>query len=320
MSRCTRATLFFVLFAAAAAAEEFPLTLDDITVRDPFIHADEAARTYYLYAQTGNRKGNSDDGVEAYRSKDLVHWSEPKLVFKRSDDFWGGKEIWAPEMHKLGEKYYLFVSFNGREGGRGTQILRAGSPDGPFTFFSESANTPRRQRSLDGTPFVDHEGRNWMTYCHEWVQIGDGAMLAVPMSDDWSRRTGKPIHLFHASDAPWARPLGAKEGKYVTDGCFLYRTTDGRLLMLWSSFTGEQGRTYAVGIVHSESGTIQGPWKHEAKPIFAGNGGHPMLFRTFYGQLTLALHQPNGGAPARARLFAVEEVDGTLRITPWKPK
>ncbi len=87
-----------------ARAEDYPLTLNDITVRDPFIHADESTNTYYLYAQTGNRKGSPDDGVEAYRSKDLVHWSQPKLVFRRPDDFWGGKEIWAPEMHKIGGK------------------------------------------------------------------------------------------------------------------------------------------------------------------------------------------------------------------------
>ena len=141
----------------------------------------------------------------------------------------------------------------------------------------------------------------------------------MPMSDDWSRRTGEPTHLFCASDAPWVRPLSMQDGKYVTDGCFLHRSTDGRLLMLWSSFTGEGGKTYAVGIVHSDSGTIQGPWRHESKPIFAENGGHGMLFRTFEGQLTLVLHQPNGGEPARARLFAAEEVDDTLKISAWKP-
>ena len=303
------------------APEEFPLTLEEITVRDPFIHADAGTRTYYLYAQTGNRGGAkaAARGVEAYRSKDLVDWSRPSDVFQKPQDFWGGNQIWAPEMHKLGDNYYLFVSFDGRQGGRGTQLLRGSSPAGPFELFSSEAATPPEQCALDGTPFIDQTGQNWLVYCHEWVQIGDGAMLAVRMSHDWSRRQGQPIHLFNASEGPWARPLGGRQGKYVTDGCFLHRTNDDRLLMIWASFTGAQGQTYAVGVVHSESGTIQGPWRHRPEPLFAANGGHAMLFRTFGGKLLLTLHQPNGGAPARAKLFAVEETDDGLKVVPWKP-
>ena len=307
---------------SVAAAEDYPLTLEEITVRDPFIHADTGTKTYYLYAQTGNRgeQNAAARGVEAYRSRDLVHWSRPSPVFEKPEDFWGGNEIWAPEMHKLGAHYYLFVSFNGREGGRGTQLLRGDSPGGPFKVFSSKANTPPEQRSLDGTPFIDESGGNWIVYCHEWVQLGDGAMLAVRMSDDFSARKGEPIHLFNASEGPWVRPLGGQEGKYVTDGCFLHRTKDNRLMMIWASFTGDEGHTYAVGLVHSQSGTIHGPWKHRPKPIFAANGGHAMLFRTFDGKLLLTLHQPNGGGPARAKLFAVEETGDSLEVTPWKPR
>jgi len=56
-----------------------------------------------------------------------------------------------------------------------------------------------RERLRIADTSVDESGQNWMMYCHEWVQIGDGAMLAVRMSDDWSRRTGEPIHLFNSS-------------------------------------------------------------------------------------------------------------------------
>ena len=44
-----------------------------------------------------------------------------------------------------------------------------------------------------------------------------------------------------------------------------------------------------------------------------------MIFRTFEGRLLLTLHQPNGGAPARAKLFAVEETNDSLEIAPWQP-
>ena len=37
-----------------------------------------------------------------------------------------------------------------------------------------------------------------------------------------------------------------------------------------------------------------------------------MIFRDFGGRLLLTLHQPNGGAKERPRLFTFEERDGDL--------
>ena len=309
-------TWLFSISIPSYAEEEYPLSISDIHIRDPFIYPHQETKTYYLYASTQNRLGESGTGlgVEVYRSQDLQHWSNPVLVFRKEKDFWGGNEIWAPEMHRVDDWFYLFVTFNGREGGRGTQILRAKDPEGPFLPVSNEANTPPEQCCLDGTPWVDETGQHWLVYCHEWIQIQDGTMRVIPMQKDFSQRTGESILLFHASDAPWVKALSGRPGNYVTDGPCLYRTQAGKLLMLWSSFTGD-GSTYAIGIAESESGQITGPWKHHEKPLFNQDGGHCTLFRTFAGQLTLVLHQPNGGNQERAHFFPIVEENGELKLT-----
>lgn len=300
--------LFHLLSAAHATEPPFavPIALANLRVRDPFIYADPATRAYYLYSQSGNNQTHPQPGlgIEVYRSQDLTNWSEPTLVFRRPAGFWGGEEIWAPEMHRLGERYYLFASFNGRAGGRGTQILRADSPDGPFEVFGPDANTPPEQRCLDGTPWVDRDGTPWLVYCHEWVQLGDGAMRAVRMKQDWSARVGEPLELFRASQAPWVTHLDSAPTNFVTDGPWLHRTKSGRLLMLWSSF-GKDG--YTLGLARSDDGYVDGRWTHAPEPLFTGDGGHGMIFRTFSDQLTLVLHQPNSGGRERARFFDVAE-------------
>ncbi|MBN2329235.1 MAG: family 43 glycosylhydrolase [Candidatus Omnitrophica bacterium] len=315
-----KSVIFSLLFAAfvgaAFAGDEYPLPASDIRIRDPFVYADPESKTYLMYAQTENRIGGlgAGVGVEMYASQDLEHFSEPQVVFHKEKDFWGGDQIWAPEMHRIGDWFYLFVTFNGREGGRGTQILRSRKAQGPFAVFSDQSNTPPEQCSLDGTPWIDETGRRWLVYCHEWVQIGDGAMRAVPMKGDFSGRDGESVLLFHASEAPWVKSWGgAGQGKYVTDGPCLYKTKNGKLLMLWSSFTGE-GHTYAIGVAESESGKITGPWTQRAEPLFDRDGGHCMLFTTFEGQLTLALHQPNSGRNERAKFFPIQEEDGMLKV------
>lgn len=314
--------LFGVPSSAIAAIEmpnEFPLRLDDIRIRDPFILADADSGLYFLYAQTGNRGRSAIRGVEAYRSRDLESWSEPSLVFGKPEGSWGGDEIWAPEVHRIGDHWCLFVSFNGREGGRGTQIFRAESPAGPFEHFSDEACTPPEERCLDATPFVEADGACWLVYCQEWVQLGDGAMKAVRMKPDWSARVGEPIQLFTASEAPWVRKIDGgslrPDGGFVTDGPAFHRTRSGRLLMLWSSF-GEQG--YAVGIAESDSGRIDGRWTQRSMPLFAENGGHCMTFETLDGRLLLALHRPNSGGAERARLFDLVEFSDRLMVRPYE--
>jgi hypothetical protein len=83
--------------------------------------------------------------------------------------------------------------------------------------------------------------------CHEWIQIEDGTIDAVPLSADLSAATGNPRTLFHATDAQWTRCradigelfLGRRYHASITDGPWLHRTKTGRLVMLWSSY----GRT-----------------------------------------------------------------------------
>ena len=52
--------------------------------------------------------------------------------------------------------------------------------------------------SLDGTLYVDRSGKPWMVFCHEWLQVGDGQICAIPMSDDLGEAIGDPvIYLEH---------------------------------------------------------------------------------------------------------------------------
>jgi hypothetical protein len=69
-----------------------------------------------------------------------------------------------------------------------------------------------------------------------------------------------------------------------------------------------------VGIAVSESGRLAGPWVQQAEPIYADDGGHPMLFSTFDGKLMMTLHSPNSGADQRIHFFEMEDTGETLRI------
>ena len=296
-----------------------------MTQVSPYILADEKNQIYYLYASISNRTADEGQGVEVYSSKDLQNWTAPHPVFQVPTNFWATKMVWAPEVHVY-KGNYLFTTFTSNDilenpptklpteewppyNKRGTQILVSDSPTGPFEPFSNNPHTALDWMALDGTLW-EEDGKPYMIYCHEWVQIEDGTMDLIALKEDLSTVVGQNQMLFKASEAPWVRAI-AKGYGYVTDGCFLFKTKSDKLIMIWSSM-GENG--YAIGTVVSESGSIKGPWKHNSDRLFEKNGGHGMIFKTFEGQLVISLHQPNVSPDERMQLYKLKDIGETLEL------
>ena len=291
----------------------------ELRARDACIYPDPATQTYTMYFSAGQKGPNRRPAVVAYTSQDLEHWTGPTVVFETPADWWADRGIWAPEMHAYRGKYYLFLTFDSSHKfpeqwrdwlprvKRASQVLVADSPLGPFQPFANKPTLPEDMMTLDGTLW-EEDGVPYMVFCHEWVQIKDGTVEMVRLTDDLSATVGEPKRLFDASDAPWGEK-NPDHGGRVTDGPWLHRTKSGKLLMLWSTFT---ANGYAVGIATSTSGKLAGPWTQSPTPLVDTNGGHPMLFRRFDGQLMLALHQPNRPPFEREHFLELEEVDDTL--------
>jgi len=298
-----------------------PVRLSEVRLRDCCVWPDTNSQTYYLVSSTNRRGTNGRPAVVEYTSKDLETWNGPRVIFEVPQDFWAHRGIWAPELHAYRGRFYLFLTFNTDDRlpeqwrdwlprvKRGSQILVGDSPAGPFVPFADHATLPADMMTLDGTFWVE-AGVPYMIFSHEWVQITDGRMEYIQLKDDLSETVGEPKWMFQASDAPWSKKSG-QYGCHVTDGPYLYRSKSGKLMMVWSS-GGEHG--YTTGVAVSESGRLAGPWQQQAQPLFADDGGHPMLFRRFDGQLMMILHQPNHPPDERARLFEVEDTGDTIRL------
>ena len=105
----------------------------------------------------------------------------------------------------------------------------------------------------------------------------------------------------------------SKDLKYW-DGPYLFRTQTGRLGMIWTSWIYD---VYTQGVAYSESGTLDGPWIQEEKPITPPNFGHGMLFRTFNGKLLMSVHSHkdiNGHHHRVPHLFEVDDSGNRLVI------
>ena len=318
-------------FGATNLRAQKPATrnIADINIRDPFIMPDHEKGIYYMYRTSTSAfaDGKERGGVEVFKSKDLKTWEGPVKVFTVDENNWITGRVWAPEVHRYNGKYYLFATLNSHiewkkqqedwvpYTHRATQVFWSNSPEGPFLPFSDLPHTPIDKMALDGTLWVE-DGIPYMIYCHEWVQLIDGTMELAKLKPDLSAFDGKSVSLFHASAAEWS--IGTKltpnsPTNYVTDGCFLYRTKTGKLLMIWSSFAANND--YAIGIATSATGKITGPWEHQKEPLFSKDGGHGMMFESLDGKLCIVFHRPNNPDQAeRARIFEIEDTGDSLRL------
>ena len=315
---------------------EYPIHIDSLCIHDPCILADSVTGLYYAYGNYSPKKKwhyvkfpFNRGGVQAYMSKDLQNWSLPRQVFTVPDNFWADSldAPWAPEVHFYNNKYYLFVTFNKWDSimdsrpnrpkitWRASQILVADSPLGPFEPFHNKPTTIDGEMTLDATFYVE-DGQPYIVYCHEWVQIGPGEMKAAKLSPDLSETIEAPFTLFSASDVSWNKDSvnyrGTRYYGSVTDGCYFYKTKNGTLLMLWSSW--HKTRQYAQAIAYSESGSIKGPWKHLEEPILMDDRGHGMVFKGFDDKLYLSLHRYFHTPETRLQIWELEDTGDMLEV------
>ena len=279
------------------------LRTDEINIRDPFVLLQDG--TYYLYGTRGSTCWGEATGFDVYTSRDLENWEGPISCFENDGTFWADQNYWAPEVHAWQGAFWMFASFKSETRHRGTAILRADTPMGPFVPWSDGPVTPPDWECLDGTFFADEHGQPWIVFCHEWVQAGDGEILAMPLTGDLRAAAGEPRLLFRASEAPWVKKIRHSSGAegYVTDGPFLWRDRNGRLLCLWSSLS-ETGYTQALAV--SDTGSIDSHFS-QLPPLFDRDGGHGMLFRRKDGMLMLTLHSPNEHLKERPRFIPMNQ-------------
>lgn len=290
----------------------------DIQIRDPFVFTNRREGKYYLFGSTDKNIWGVGTGFDVYVGDDLENWEGPFPAFRPEPGFYAERNFWAPEVYEYKGRYYMFATFRRSDNDLiGTAVLASDSLTGPFRPHSDGPVTPKDWPSLDGTLYIDDEGKPWMVFCHEWTQVMDGRICAMRLTEDLKSAASEPVDILKASEAPWTDRLDHKSTEagdvYVTDGSFIHKGADGELLLLWASFV--QNR-YALGVAKSPSGRVTGPWIHEDKALYQNDGGHGMIFRTLDDGLMLTIHTPNKTPQERPVFIPVAEKDGWIRVVP----
>jgi xylan 1,4-beta-xylosidase len=224
--------------------------------------------------------GHLNPGVPLYSSDDLTHWTFERIIVHRGGpEKWYHRRFWAPEVHRIGGRYYaLFNARNDEVGvvGQHAGYAVADSLLGPYTVVTEEAPLCNGN---DLTFFEDDDGRIWAFWNRgrefgigfAQIDLATGTFLTEPVSaiqpgavdyellPDGSRAQtpgydGRPIDKvskYHAWDS-----IGI-EGAYVVK-------RDSTYYLFYSSWT----RGYEIG--YATAPAITGPWTKAPDNPFYG--------------------------------------------------
>ncbi len=69
---------------------------EEIRIRDPYVVVKDGA--YYMYRSV------DESVIVVHKSRDLALWEEAVTVCTLTEDSWGTKDLWAPEVHPYAEE------------------------------------------------------------------------------------------------------------------------------------------------------------------------------------------------------------------------
>ncbi|OKS88231.1 glycoside hydrolase family 43 protein [Mucilaginibacter polytrichastri] len=223
--------------------------------------------TYWVYP-TYSAKYNKQVFLDAFSSKDLVHWNKHHAVLDTASIKWAHKAIWAPAIVQKDKKYYLFFGANdmhqGEEGGIGVAV--ANNPAGPYIDHIGKAlidTVVNGAQPIDQFVFKDKDGKYYILYG------GWGHANIARLKDDFKGLAKLPDgNIFKE-----ITPEGFVEGIYMI-------LKDNKYYLMWSE-GGWTGPDYSVAYAIADSPF--GPFKRIGKilqqdmAVARGAGHHSLL-------------------------------------------
>ena len=148
-------------------------------------------KEYWIYP-TWSRPYDEQLFMDAFSSKDLVHWTRHERVLAKENISWLRRALWAPSVIEKDGSYYIYFGANDMhekgEGGIGVAV--ADNPAGPF---KDALGHPLIDEVINGAQpidqfvFKDDDGTYYMYYggwrhCN-MVKLGNDLTSLVPFED-----------------------------------------------------------------------------------------------------------------------------------------
>lgn len=263
-------TAIFILIVAANLTAQSKKIKESETFTNPLVVSQDSAdpcmfyhRGFYYLTATFDPEG----GVWLWRSKTLGGFerAERKKIYDAPKTGLRSRQIWAPEIHRVGTRWYLyFTASDGTDENHRIYVFESRTDD-PWSEYDYKAKVFDKETdgwAIDATVFSDSKENLFMLWCGHVSGNGNGIYIA-PMQDAWTL-SGKRV-LISQADFDWERV------RYPINEAPEILQRGGKTFLVYSaSDTGTPD--YALGMLSFEKGgepLDPKAWKKSTKPVFA---------------------------------------------------
>ena len=289
-------------------------------IRDPCVVRE--GDTYYLVftmwpfrnreeGRLGLPNQGGSPGIRVFSSKDLKTWTPGKWLVKSSElpeDSPYKNRFWAPEIHKIGGKFYLiFTADNwikpeynpaGNWGTAGYAFVGvADRIDGPYehvTYIDGGA--------CDTSLFGDADGKTYAVIPRYNIDVQE--IDLTKLGEGKVKLLGEPKKIINAENDD----IGIAAKPDYLEGPWMTRAGDGKYLLFYAEIYRDEKFPdwlgYWTNVAYADSPT--GPWKKDPRG------------RLFLGGHLVAFDGPGGGGWFSYRGESGGEAAGRLCIDPFR--
>jgi len=245
---------------------------------DPWMFKHSDGFYYFMSTQAGR--------LELTKSATLtgVAGGAKKTVWVPEEGGPYSRNLWAPEIHRLGDKWYIYFTANdgGGDDTRRICVLENGEADPTEGEWSWKGVVGTPVPGLDGTVMM-HKGRLYFLYAGygHYPDYGSAIYIAR-MSDPWTAESGHV--LLSAPTLPWEK----QGGMAINEGPVVLRR-NGRVFLVYSAST-TWSEDYCLGMLtmpEDADPMEASAWEKSPVPVFRKNVSEG-VFATGHNSFTVS--------------------------------
>ncbi|AQQ10396.1 Extracellular exo-alpha-(1-_5)-L-arabinofuranosidase precursor [Sedimentisphaera cyanobacteriorum] len=239
---------------------------------DPFVY--KHTDGFYYFCQS-----EGDKGIAIWKSRKLTDKGVKRVVWKAPDTGWNTSEVWAPELHYLQGKWYIYYAADsGKNIDHRTGVLRSKTqdPQGEYedmgvVYTGDEIETKKNNRwAIDATP-LEMNGKLYLIWSG-WKGYDDDiqSLYIAEMKNPWTAATNR-VKMAENDTYVWERVSNDPQKKGLNEGAQILKNKD-KIYVIYSC-SGSWEPTYKLAQLSIKKG--QDPmnpdnWKKKDKPVFQG--------------------------------------------------